>query len=167
MPSPQRTAALAALLLAALATGCANTRRQAFLEQKASRHVYDKPLSVVWPQAQALLREKGFGLRASGTEAELLTEWLQMTPISSLGTVFSRYLVRGYAQPGNRCTVEFLRQDRTESGRAEFGPSQAPNTGGIFNTANTGTRDLAIEWELLLRVEPELGKSLQAEAEKL
>lgn len=167
MPSPQRTAALAALLLAALATGCINTRRQAFLEERASKHVYEKPLSVVWPQAQALLREKGFGLRTSGTEAEMLTEWLQMTPNSGLGTVFSRYLVRGYAQPGNRCTVEFLRQDRTVSGQAEFGPGEAPNARGTFTSANTGTRDLAIEWELLLRVEPALGQSLQSEADKL
>ena len=48
---------LVLLAVASLATGCAASRREAYIQDKAAQHTYRKPIAEVWPQVRMLLKE--------------------------------------------------------------------------------------------------------------
>lgn len=144
------------LTVTALASGCASTRRDAYIQDKASQYVYRKPIAEVWPQVRALLQEKELPLREAPGAYEIGTDWTMLGSPSSLGTSYVRYLVRGKQPSPVSCSVEILRQNRTQSGEGPAG-----NTG---NDSSSMTRDREMEWELLQRVDPEGAKALLEEA---
>ncbi len=170
--SMSRRAATALLVVASLAlttAGCAGRRREAFLHDKAREHVYRKPAAEVFPQALALVKEKGFSFRTGKEGLEASTEWLMQGAPSSLGTTYARYLVRGIEKGPGQCSVEIWKQLSNESrgadnttGRPNEVTEAAPRTDtGNFN------RDEELEWELIQRVDSESATALKAQAEKI
>jgi uncharacterized lipoprotein len=156
---------LVLLALTTLAAGCASTRREAYIQDKARQHVYRQPIAEVWPQVRMLLKEKELPLREAPGGYEISTDWHMVGAPSSLGTNYVRYLVRGKQPTPAMCSVEIFKQNRTEAGQ---GPMDV-QTGERRNLGTDSTnmvRDAELEWELLQRVDPEGAKALQAEAEK-
>ncbi|MGZ3461644.1 MAG: hypothetical protein ACXU86_24395, partial [Archangium sp.] len=86
-PTKRSPWSLSLVLLAAatLAAGCATARREAYVQEKASRHVYSKPIAAVWPQVQMLLKEKELPMREAPGAFEISTDWQPVGAPSSLG----------------------------------------------------------------------------------
>ncbi|MCY1030557.1 hypothetical protein OV207_03740 [Corallococcus sp. BB11-1] len=170
LKSSSRSAALLVVSALALAfTGCAARRQQAYLEDKALGHVYRKPLAEVWPEALALVKDKGFSVMQGKGGFEAQTEWLQTSAASSLGTSFARYLVRGYERGPGQSAIEFRRQDRSEARAADNtdGRPTAPGETATGPNNSQMRRDTELEWELLQKVDPDAAAALKAEAKKL
>ncbi|ATB35512.1 hypothetical protein CYFUS_000925 [Cystobacter fuscus] len=146
------------------AAGCASSRREMYIQEKASGYVYRKPMAEVWPQVRSLLKEKELPIREAPGAFEIATDWAMVGAPSSLGTNYVRYYVRGKQPSPVLSAVEIFRQNRTESGPgpvdSRTGQRQALGT----DTTNM-TRDRELEWELLQRVDPEGARALRAEAE--
>ncbi|RKG76566.1 hypothetical protein D7W79_17490 [Corallococcus exercitus] len=166
--SSRASALLVVSVLALAFSGCAARRQQAYLEDKAMGHVYRKPIAEVWPAAVALLQEKGFSLMKGQTGFEATTEWLMTSAPSSLGTAYARYHVRGTERGPGQCSVEFRRQDRSESRAADDTTGRGKDMGESAVGAGNSQmkRDSELEWELLQKVDPEAASALQAEAKK-
>ena len=165
MPSRARPSwsLLPVLALAVLATGCASSRREMYIQEKASDYVYRKPLGELWPQVRSFLTEKELALREAPGAHEISTDWQQQGAASNLGTSYVRYLVRGHQPSPGLSSVEIVRQNRVESGQ---GAMATPNNRTAGTDSSSRTRDREMEWELLQRLDPEGAKALQAEAEK-
>lgn len=157
---------LMVLAVATLAAGCAASRREAYVQEKASAYVYRKPIAEVWPQVLALLKEKELPLRASPGSYEVSTDWNMVGAPSALGTSYVRYLVRGKQPSPATCAVEIFKQNRVETAQSQASAraTQGEKPGGT--DSNNLQRDTEMEWELLQRVDPETAKSLRAEAEQ-
>ncbi|AGC42014.1 hypothetical protein MYSTI_00664 [Myxococcus stipitatus DSM 14675] len=171
-PSQSRLGALSMLVVAAACVvsvaGCAASRKEAFLLEKSRDHVYRKPVAEVWPQALALLTEKGYSVRQGKEGFEATTEWLMHGAPSSLGTTQVRYMVRGIEKGPGQCVIEFHKHMASETrGASSQGRppelTDAPSRGNATNF----NRDPELEWELLQRVDAESATSLRAEADKI
>jgi uncharacterized lipoprotein len=159
-----RRGVFAVLVMAcSLATGCAGNRRETYLQDKASSHVYRQPIAEVWLQAKALLSEEGYSFREAQGRREMETEWLMLGAPSSLGTTYARYLVRGIEKAPGQTTVAFHRQVRVVSS-ASHDTATGGTAAGPGTDSNTLDRDREMEWKLLQRVDAEAAKNLQAEA---
>lgn len=170
LKSSSRIPALLVVSVLALAfTGCAARRQQAYLEDKAMTHVYRKPMAEVWPAALAVLKEKGFSMMKGQDGFEGTTEWLMTSAPSSLGTSYARYHVRGTERGPGQCSVEFRRQDRTESRGADNTDGRSQQQGeSVVGAGNSQMRrDSELEWQLLQKVDPDAASALQAEAKKV
>ncbi|MFP2899014.1 hypothetical protein [Corallococcus sp. 4LFB] len=167
--SSRASALLVVSVLALAFSGCAARRQQAYLEDKAMGHVYRKPIAEVWPAAVALLQEKGYSLMKGQTGFEATTEWLMTSAPSSLGTAYARYHVRGTERGPGQCSVEFRRQDRSESRAADDTSGRGKDMGESAVGAGSSQmkRDSELEWELLQKVDPDAASALQAEAKKV
>lgn len=160
------TTVLTLLAAFALTTGCAASRREAFMQDKAHNHVYRLPLAELWPHARQLLVDKGYSLQENKGGFEAQTEWLQTSAASSLGTTYQRYLVRGVERGPGQSSVEFTRMTRTESRGADNADQNGSQGGGVSRTAAASQTqpDLMMEWELLQRVDAEAAKAYESEA---
>ncbi|MGE6756989.1 hypothetical protein ACQKGO_03160 [Corallococcus interemptor] len=167
--SSRASALLVVSVLALAFSGCAARRQQAYLEDKAMGHVYRKPIAEVWPEALALLKEKGFSVVKGQGGFETTTEWLMTSAPSSLGTSYARYLVRGFERGPGQCAVEFRRQDRSESRAADDTGGRGKDMGESAVGAGSSQmrRDSELEWELLQKVDPDAATALKAEAKKV
>jgi hypothetical protein len=170
--SMSRRAATVLLVVASLAlttAGCAGRRREAFLHDKARDHVYRKPVAEVFPQALALVKEKGFSFRAGKEGFEASTEWLMQGAPSSLGTTYARYLVRGVQKGPGQCSVEIWKQLSNESRGADNTTGRPNEVTEAPPRPDTGNfnRDMELEWELIQRVDNESASALKAQAEKI
>jgi uncharacterized lipoprotein len=154
---------LSVFVLAALAAGCASSRREMYVQDKASDYVYRKPIGELWPQVRTFLTEKDLALRESPGGYEIATDWQQQGAPSNLGTSYVRYLVRGVQPSPGLTSVQILRQNRVESGQGAMASSNNRTAG---TDSNNRTRDREMEWELLQRLDPEGAKAITAEAEK-
>ena len=161
--SPLGSTALLLVAALALATGCAANRRETYLQEKASTHVFRQPISEVWPKAKEVITEEGYSVMEAKGGFEMQTEWLMQGAPSSLGTSYARYLVRGIEKGPGQCTVEFLRQVRVES-QAAFDSAKGKAAEGPGTDSNTLSRDYAMEWKLIQRADPEAAKALESEA---
>lgn len=161
------TTALLVVVAVGLATvaGCAGRRREAFLFDKTREHVYRKPIAEVWPQALALLKEKGFSFRAGKDGFEAQTEWLMQGAPSSLGTTQARYFVRGIEKGPGQCSIEYHKQLSSESRGADNARNDTMDP--IHNQSGNFNRDMEAEWELLQKVDAESATALRAESEKI
>jgi len=170
--SLSRRGATALLLLAAVSfttAGCAGRRKEAFLHDKAREHVYRKPIAEVWPQALALLKEKGFSFRAGKEGFEASTEFKMEGAPSSLGTTYVAYLVRGIQKGPGQCSLEYWKRISTESRGADntTGHEKELNDSGPRTDTGNFNRDMELEWELIQRVDAESATALKAQAEKI
>lgn len=170
--SLSRRGATALLVLAAvsLTTACAGRRREAFLHDKAREHVYRKPIAEVWPQAVAMLKEKGYSFRAGKEGFEAMTEFKMEGAPSSLGTTYVAYLVRGIEKGPGQCSLEYWKRISTESRGADNNRDRAKEMGAEADPrTDTGNfnRDPELEWELIQRVDTESASALKAESEKI
>ncbi|WP_224363670.1 hypothetical protein [Hyalangium versicolor] len=160
--SPLASTALLLVAALALSTGCAANRREAYIQEKASTHVYRQPIAEVWPKAKEVLVEEGYSVMESkGGAFEMVTDFQMQGAPSSLGTAYARYLVRGIEKGPGQCSVEFLKLSRVESRGAHDA-----NTGKDAQTtaSDSTSRDYVMEWKLLQKVDPEAAKALEAEA---
>ena len=96
-PSKSSLGSTALLLVAALAlsTGCAASRRETYLQEKAGTHVYRQPIAEVWPKAKEVLTEEGFSLMEAKGGFEMQTDWTMQG-----AALLAGHLVR--ALPGAR-----------------------------------------------------------------
>ncbi|MFE8605114.1 hypothetical protein [Archangium violaceum] len=165
-PSMRSPWSLSLVLLAVttLATGCAASRREAYIQDKAAQYVYRKPIAEVWPQVRMLLKEKELPLREAPGAFEITTDWHMVGAPSTLGTNYVRYLVRGKQPSPALCRVEIFKQNRVESG-----PGPVDSRSGQRQNLGTDTtnlvRDMEMEWELMQRIDPDAAKALRTEAE--
>jgi uncharacterized lipoprotein len=158
-----------ALLLVAslvLSTGCASNRREMYLHDKAREHVYQQPISEVWPKVKELLAEEEYSIMEAKGGYELQTDWVMQGAPSSLGTSYARYLVRGGEPAPGKAAVQFLRQTRVESRAAHDTRTGATGEGPMAQGTDTNVldRDYAMEWKLLQRVDAQAAQAIEAEA---
>jgi uncharacterized lipoprotein len=163
-PSKSPLGSTALLLVAALAltTGCAASRRETYLQEKAGTHVYRQPIAEVWPKAKEVLVEEGYSVMEAKGGFEMVTDWMMQGAPSSLGTSYARYLVRGIEKGPGQCSVEFLKQNRVESQGAH--DSNTGESAGVSADPGSLTRDHALEWKLVQLADPEAAKAMEAEA---
>jgi uncharacterized lipoprotein len=165
MPSKSPLGSTTLLLVAALAltTGCAANRRETYLHERAGTHVFRQPIAEVWPKAKEVIIEEGYSVMEAKGGFEMQTDWMMQGAPSSLGTSYARYLIRGIEKGPGQSSVEFLKQTKVQSQAAHD-----TNTGGSMenagNESNSMTRDHALEWKLIQKVDPEAAKALEAEA---
>ncbi len=164
-PMNRSPLSLVLLAVATLATGCAASRREAYVQEKTGQHVYHKPMADVWPQVLTLLKEKELELREAPGAYEISTDWQMVGAPSTLGTNYVRYLVRGKQPTPAMCAVEIFKQNRTEAGPGPVDAATGQRREIGTDTTNM-VRDMEMEWELLQRVDPEGAKALREEAEK-
>jgi uncharacterized lipoprotein len=165
-PSKRSPWSLSLVLLAVttLATGCAASRREAYIQDKAAQHVYRKPIAEVWPQVRMLLKEKELPLREAPGGYEISTDWHMVGAPSTLGTNYVRYLVRGKQPTPAMSTVEIFKQNRVESGPGPV-DSQTGQRQSLGTDTTNMVRDMEMEWELMQRIDPDAAKALRTEAE--
>ncbi|RKH19064.1 hypothetical protein D7X74_07870 [Corallococcus sp. CA047B] len=152
-----RTAALLASTVFSLAgSGCAAVRQQVAQEDTARDHVYRKPLAEVWPEALALIKDKGFSIKTLDERSRegfiAQTEWLLIGTPTSLGTTWARYSVTGVERVPGQSTVHFQRDERTQTREADgrnVYKNDVIQNAGLYPT----TRDTDLEWELIQKVE--------------
>jgi len=138
----------AAIGFTLLISGCAAMRgmsaKHAYIEQETEKHVYQKPLKEVWPQARQLLFSAGYQVKdTDASNAE--TEW------KIDGNRRERYLVSGIEVGATQCKVQFMKSSEQQmSGKW---------------TSDGAERDLKLEWELIKHVEPEDYSKIETEAE--
>ncbi len=130
-----------------LLPACAGLQHQMaanqYVSQQTLDHVYQRNLAEVWPYARQLLFEYGYSVRDTGEGMTFTaeTEWRAEQNGSS------RYLVQGFVLGDRACRVQFTRVDS--------GPM-----GDRWN------RDVAMEWTLLRRAEPEAAAQLEADGQR-
>jgi len=140
--------AIAAMGFALLVSGCAAMRgmsaKHAYIEAETEKHVYQKPLKEVWPQARQLLFQAGYSVKdTDASNAE--TEW------KVDGTRRERLLVSGIDIAPTQCKVQFMRaQEQQVSGKW---------------TSDATERDLKLEYELIKHVEPDEHNKIESEAD--
>ncbi|XXF77519.1 hypothetical protein P2318_31370 [Myxococcaceae bacterium GXIMD 01537] len=157
------------MLLAAaavLATGCAASKRESYMFDKAHEHVYRVPVAELWPHAMGLVKDKGYSLREDKGGFEAQTEWLQTSAASSLGTSFQRYLVRGRERGPGLSSVEFIKMVRNEARGADNMDENGGRGSKLADTQASSQMqpDLEMEWELLLRVDAAAAEQYKGEA---
>jgi hypothetical protein len=134
------------IIALALAAGCASLRgyqaKQRYIQDQTRAHVYARPIGVVWPEVRKLLFEKGFKTKDSDSGNSFALE----TEEKKDGDEMVRYLVTATKVDETSCRVEFTRVA----------------TGAVGRPASE--RDLALEWALLKRVEPDAGSKIENEA---
>jgi len=192
--SPSHRLALWALSLSLLA-GCATPGAAAAPENRlhhmAGKHVYDVPLETVWPQAVKLMSDSGYASIESQDAFELVTDW-KVALDSAMAQVWVRYYVSGERLEADRCIVHFDRAQisyvptntlsttsyHNGSGIEIVNPLNKGTAGALklknkkqedraaAGVTQTGTRDYAMEWELLKRVQPDVAKRLEGYAER-
>jgi hypothetical protein len=162
-PQKSSLASTALLLVAALAlsTGCAASRRETYLQEKAGTHVFRQPIAEVWPKAKEVLTDEGYSVQEAKGGFEMTTDFQMEGAPSSLGTSYARFLVRGVEKGPGQCSVEFIKQSRVESRGAHDTNTGAEATAGA---ATSTTRDYAMEWKLIQKADPETAKAWEAEA---
>lgn len=155
LPKPRRFglptfALLAFTILVAGTSGCAALRgqraRTQHIRMRTETLVYNQPIQAVWPQAQAMLFERGLATKAtdSGGAYVLETEWAQE---SGKGGRMVRYLVQGAALSESTCQVHFTRMQQDKDGAVATG------------------RDLDMEWMLIQRADATTASAILAEAD--
>lgn len=170
--SLSRRGATALLLLAAVSlttAGCAGRRRESFLHDKAREHVYRKPLVEVWPQALALIQEKGFSLRGGKVGFEVQTDYKMAGAPSSLGTTWEAYLIRGIEKGPGQCSIEYWQRITSESRPADNTTGRPTELNDAAPRTDTGNfnRDEELEWQLIQRIDVDSAAALKAQAEKI
>jgi hypothetical protein len=136
------------IVVLALAPGCAGlqhmmlTRR--YINQQTQTYVYPRALPEVWAYARQLLFEYGYSVHDTG---EALTFTLETEWRNDEGDGASRYLVQGQAVGERGCRVQLTRFERSPRG-------------------DRWQRDVAMEWMLLRRVDPEGAARIAADADR-
>lgn len=155
------------LLLASalvLASGCAASKRDNYVRERAGEHVYGLPPAELYRHATDLLKSKGYSLRENAESLQAVSEWKQDGGGSNIATAWSAYQVAVRPVSPTSATVVFYKQNRV----AQAQGLNESRTGGDRNQAGTtsasGGRDLAMEWELLQRADPATAETLQAQA---
>jgi pyruvate/2-oxoglutarate dehydrogenase complex dihydrolipoamide acyltransferase (E2) component len=138
---------LGVFLTLGLTMGCATLRgmgaKHEHIEKQTKDYVYNQPATAVWPAARQLLFEKGFEVKNTG-EAGMLTaesEWKYE------GKKRTRYLAQATPVGDTQCRIVFTKMESDKDG-------------------SDTTRDLALEWELIQKVEPDRAAQIKTEAEQ-
>jgi hypothetical protein len=167
-----------AALLALLAVGCAHgPSRETLLERNAGVHSYALPPEQVWKLANQLLREEGYREgEPQSTPYVVRTPWKRLSS-ADVGAVFQRYLLMGQQLEDGRFDVRYFLITYTTVGRTADHPGMG---GGHRDARSQNTiagqphspvkpvvkRDLAKEWALLRRLEPERAAQLEAKVDQ-
>lgn len=169
---------LAIATLLALA-GCSGSLQKNYMRDKASHHVYRKPLAEIWPSVYAVLKDKGYSWRENPGRFVLETEWRESGGGTLGPTTSSKFLVEGVTLASGGAVLRVQRLDRMtqEVGtnytdgvvktRADVAAAVA--SGGARTTLPTQqsfARDLEMELELLQRIDPEGAARLEQDAKR-
>ena len=134
-------------LMLGLMMGCATLRgmgaKHEHIETQTKNYVYNQPAQAVWPAARQILFEKGFEVKNTG-EAGMLTAESEWKYENKKRT---RYLVQATPVSATQCRIVFTKMEADKNG-------------------NESSRDVALEWELIQRVEPDRATQIKTEAEQ-
>ncbi|MBF5042940.1 hypothetical protein FGE12_11120 [Aggregicoccus sp. 17bor-14] len=174
------------LALGLLSAGCAGNRQEQRLEAEAAKFIYVAPPPKVWAEAKALLKARGFTVNEDQAGRYVMsTPWTEVYASEDMGTQLRRFLVVGKDMGQGRFIVRIYNINYTTVGNVDSHPSMgnheyqrdSGSSGGgggggmIFSKKGQGAapakgwyqRDLAMEWHLLERLEPELAEELKHE----
>lgn len=172
---------LAAMALIAGLAGCAGGRptADALAEARTGMYVYHRPAAEVRAEVQALLREEGFTLVPTDDGPFVHTQWKRIFGDEDFATTSVRYVVLVKRLTAHHCRVEAMRLVRNTIGMETYHPQRPdnPSKGGNADTKvygkgevplaagpRTHTRDLALEWKLLQRLEPQRAHRIHEDA---
>lgn len=166
---------LMALAGALLMTGCASSPRKTLLERTSSYVVYDLPAQQVMRAAEAELGARGYSLLPSTDPNFLQTPW-KIYGNFDVYTAWSRRYVEGHKLPDGRFVVRAYETAANIPARTQLlpgfapsapvNPDEQPNTTptvllatepvlGRNSTRAVMRRDLAFEWAIMERLNPE------------
>lgn len=121
--------------------------KSAYIEGETQQYVYSTPLNVVWGHARQLLFQRGYRVRSTdGFNVE--TEWMT----DAGGKRHSRYLLTGMERSPDQCQVQFMLVEE------ELLSDKWSSSGAH--------RDLGMELELIMLVEPDAYARMEAEGDK-
>jgi len=150
-----------------LAAGCASGRKDNLMRERAGQHVYSQPAAQVYAGAVQLLKEKKYSLREDARNYTAVSEWKPESGGSSLGTIWTAFQVMVKPLSPSSCTVMFIKKNRVEGGNT---PDETRYGGGRGEASvannSSGGRDLAMELELLQRLDPAVAEAIRASAEQ-
>jgi hypothetical protein len=127
-----------------IASGSAVARGR-YMWRRAADHNYSRSLGEVWPSVRQLLLEHGYVIQPSPDGSFVIhTQW-------RLGArERTRYVIVGHEPSPGHCRVRVTREHHWLSQSPDF---------------TLRSRDLALEWQLLSRVEPEAASRIMADAD--
>ena len=139
--------AMGGMFVLALASGgCAMLRagaaQQKYINEQTTQHVYQMPITQVWPNVRTMLFAEGYKTKSSDTGGSYSLE----TEPKMDGDKTVTYLVQGTKVDDNSCKVEFTK-----------------NVQGSIGT--TSNRDPQMEWHLLQKVDPPAAQKIKADAD--
>jgi hypothetical protein len=142
-----RALGMLALLVVALTTaGCAalaaGAARHKYVNEQTQAHVYNMPITTVWPNVRTLLFEKGYETKSSDTGGSFS---LETEPKLDNGESI-RYLAQGVKIDDKSCRIEIT--------KATVSP-----------TRTHSERDLEMEWALLEKIDATSASKISADAD--
>ncbi|WP_224372005.1 hypothetical protein [Hyalangium versicolor] len=91
-------------------SGCGSARHQEALYRATYQHVYAQPVEQVWPEVVRLVTAQGYGVRKSGSQFILVTEWRNDTAMSRVVSSSSRLYAEGFRVDNGSCAVRIFRE---------------------------------------------------------
>lgn len=178
--------------LALFATGCATMTKDTFILESAGAHTFEADSPEILDEAEKILKERGFSVRRSAEQHALVSEWREeIAGNSTVAGAMTRYMVEVFPVAPRQCRVRVTRNSANSQAAQSVGGSllqedgegqgQEVNDnramaaareyasgaqGGSRRAVNnaTQTRDLAFEWELMKRMEPDDARELETVA---
>jgi len=143
--------ALFAVLVAT--SGCASMKRSMarsrFIEEKTKGYVYKKSVDDIFPVAWELLFERGYEAQDTFGKNNFV---MQTRPKFDDSNNRSSYFVKGMRIDEKKSKLEFSKKSASYNSQ----------TGGYYDSSPS--RDLALEFELIKRLDPEQAALIESEA---
>lgn len=160
-----------AFATAACAPAPAADARLALVQARAGAHVYHRPAPEIAAAVRAELSAEGYALLAEEQDGLVRTEWRYLIDGKEFATVRDRYLVLVKRLSPQHCRVEAVRIAMSTLGAESSKPYHLmvpPDIADRYVSTNIlgwgdnrasvpqrYSRDLAFEWRLLRRADPE------------
>jgi hypothetical protein len=177
-----RCLAFAATLLLALASaGCAaRSKRAVMIDSYAGAYIHHHSAKEMVAVVERMLKERGFDVLPTQQGEAVRTEWKNHLGDEEFATAVERYIVVVHRLTKEHSRVTAIRLRFSTAGMETYHPrtplkNDGKGQGHSVNTANYGkgwkplmigkpvkTRDLAFEWELIRRLDPNRARQIES-----